>query len=409
MKLVICTEYFHPHTVSTGRVLFELAEALLTRHPDLHIEVVRSNRDYRGLSGHEAPIELPRLTVHNVRTLSLNRKSPTLRLLGDLWFSLGVLLRLMTLPRPDVILVVTNPFILPSVVTLIRKLRSIPYVYLIHDLYPDMAVSVGVVQEKSTITRFFRNLQRLMLHQADAVIALGRCMKALVMERYAVSNEKLHVITNWADPDSVVPKVSEEVKREVRKQYGLAEFVCLYSGNLGLFHDFDTLLDAAKTLKDTEPRISFLIAGEGGAKPHIEKRIKEDALTNVTLTSLVPHAALPALLASVDVAAVSLTKGAEGQAVPLKLYNLLAAGKPVIAITSESAEVAQVVTEHDCGVQVSQGDVSKLVFSLQHLLANPQTVTEMGRRARKALEHHYTLEHIVTQYYDLFQSVTKAS
>jgi glycosyltransferase involved in cell wall biosynthesis len=409
MKLLICTEYFHPQTVSTGRVLFELAAALLSRHPELHIEVIRSNRDYRGLSGHETPIALPRLTVRHVPTLPLNRKSPLLRLLGDLWFSLGVLLRLLSLPKADVILVVTNPFVLPAVMSVLKRLRGIPYVYLIHDLYPDIAVSVGTVRETSAITRLFGKLQTLMLHQADAIVALGRCMKALVTARYHVPETKLHVITNWADPTDIAPTVSAAVKREVRQQYGLSEFVCLYSGNLGLFHDFDTLLGAARILKDSEPRISFLIAGEGGAKPYIEQRIQADKLTNVTLTSLVPHAALPALLASVDVAVVSLTKGAEGQAVPLKLYNLLAAGKPIIAITSPLAEVAQVITENDCGVQVAQGEVDKLVAALRRLLADPQTVSDMGHRARSALERHYTLAHIAPQYYTLFQTVANAS
>lgn len=405
MRLVICSEYFAPDTVSTGRVLFELAEALLARDAQLEIAVIRSSRAYRALGGQA--VKLPRLTVHQLRALPLRRSAPLLRLIGDLWFSAGALWQLLRLAKPDVVLVVTNPFVLPAAAALYKLLRGVPYLYLIHDLYPDIAVTVGAVRSASPITALFCRLQRWMLGRADAVVALGRCMAALLAARYGVPAPRLQVITNWADPTAMLPP-DPASRQALRARYGLAEFVCLYSGNLGHFHDFDTLLDAAALLRDRAPYISFLIVGEGGAKPHIARRVAAEQLDNVVLSPLVPHAELPALLAAVDVAVVSLSRGAEGQAVPLKLYNLMAAGKPIIAISAPHAEVAQVVREHGCGVQVAQGDARGLALLLEQLAASPQELQQMGQRARAALEQRYTLAQAAERYAELLRAVAQS-
>ncbi|MDQ3458144.1 MAG: glycosyltransferase family 4 protein [Deinococcota bacterium] len=405
MKVCICSEYFAPDMGSTGKVLYELAAQLAETHPDLQLEVVSSDRQYR--SAHDAKQEeLEGVSVSRLRTLKLNRDVPAQRLFGDLLFSLSVFFYFLFRKKPDVILVVTNPFVLPLAPWLLKRFFKVPYLYLIHDLYPDIALVVGVTSENSAMTKIFRRLQRQWLNAADRVIVLGRCMQDVIMRNYNVADDRIAVITNWADHETIQPLTKNTKDTPFRVKHGLCGFMALYSGNLGLFHDFDTMLDAAKRLKQVKPEITVVIVGEGRAKEYIAHRIETEALCNVRLLPLVPEGELVELLSSADVSVVTLSSGAEGLAVPLKFYNILAVARPVIAVMSPSSEISRVLAEHECGIQVDQGDVENFIGAVTSLAAVQERTATMGQNARRALEQEFTLAHVVAKYHDLLKEIT---
>jgi glycosyltransferase involved in cell wall biosynthesis len=140
--------------------------------------------------------------------------------------------------------------------------------------------------------------------------------------------------------------------------------------------------------------------GGGAQKKRIEESVEKENIRNVHLFPFVDQADYADLLASADVSLVTLEPGMEGLCVPSKFYSILASGRPTIALVSTNSEVARVVMEADCGVQVGQGDAEALARAVQDLASHPQRVDEMGRNARVILLERYSSAHISRAYYE---------
>jgi colanic acid biosynthesis glycosyl transferase WcaI len=381
----------------------ELARALKAEDPALDIEIIASRNRYRGGDDQYPPEQ----DWEGVRVLRLgtprsNQDSTALRLLAGLYFSLVARRRLLSLPRYDLLLVGTNPPSAPLAALALRRKRHTPYVYLIHDLYPDVAVSLGALRATSKAARVCAWAQRRWLHGAARVVAIGRCMRDYLADRYGLDAEQIEVITNWSrlEGPSCLP-----AKTQFRARHGLSEFVVLYAGNFGRYQDFGTILDAAAMVRATHPDITFVFVGDGAKRPEIAARMESGAAGNSLLLPFVPDEEFADLLAAADVSLVTLEAGAEAIGVPSKFYNILASGRPTVAVVGEGSEVARLIAEESCGLRVAQGDAAGLVQAVVQLAANPETAAQMGERARSAFEHRFTLRRIAEQYLSLFSEV----
>jgi len=168
------------------------------------------------------------------------------------------------------------------------------------------------------------------------------------------------------------------------------KFVLGYSGNLGRAHEFATVLGAAERLRN-EPRVAFLMIG--GGKRFGELAAAAQARGLAGAFRFLPYQARTLLsysLGAADVHWVSLDPRLEGLMVPSKFYGIAAAGKPIIVIGDPNGELAQLVRRNACGFAVAPGDSDALAATLRQLSETPQTVSEMGARARKMLDAHFT-------------------
>jgi len=145
--------------------------------------------------------------------------------------------------------------------------------------------------------------------------------------------------------------------------------------------------------------VQFVLVGGGAQKAHIERRVRDEDITNVRTLPFVPKEDYSDLLASADVSLVTLEPGMEGLCVPSKFYSILASGRPTIATVSAGSEVARVLAEADCGLQVAQGDIVGLVGALSHLLHHPEEAARMGCNARAVLEEKYSNRHVAALYH----------
>jgi len=218
---------------------------------------------------------------------------------------------------------------------------------------------------------------------------------------YGMNEDKLALIPNGFDPEAVYP-MSKETR--FRAQHGLTGFVALYSGNFGRYHDFDTLLDAAKELDRQGKRISFVLVGEGARREHLAARIASEGIKNVALHPFVHADDYADLVASADVTLVTLEPQMEGLCVPSKFYGLMAAGRPVIGMVSPTSEIARVIDESGCGVHVAQGNVDSLVAVITGLYDDPAAAARMGALGRQTLVRDYASGHVADRYYRLFKA-----
>ena len=347
--VLLITEYFWPDQAGTGRYLGDLLLEFRRQEAPLEFEVLTSRRLYRS----SAPRSLPsRETVEGIRVRrigSLRRGQDRFarRLLADLVFSVRAALATLT-TRADCLFVVTNPPLMPLLVAPLARRRGLPLVYLIHDLYPDVPVALGVWSRRSRIVRLLRMAQTRTLKSACTVVVLGRCMKEYLARWYGVAEADVEFIPHW--PTLVVDPSTAETTSPSGDTFRV-----LYSGNLGRFQDFDTLLDAAERL-GAESRIEIRILGQGARQGDLRREIDRRRLTNVTLEDFQDEEAFREELRRAHLGVVTLEPQLEGIGVPSKTYNLLAAGLPLCAIMGRSSEVARIIDEYRCGIRVDHGE-----------------------------------------------------
>ncbi|HZS93703.1 MAG TPA: glycosyltransferase family 4 protein, partial [Chloroflexota bacterium] len=269
------------------------------------------------------------------------------------------------------------------------------YETILLDAYPDGLVALGTLRERSALVRVWRALNARAYRGAQHIIVIGRDMIGLLHDRYGVDRRHVTYIPHWG------PKEAEGMPAErgsLLARLGLdRKFVVQYSGNMGLWHDMEALVRVAEHLRNDD-RIHFLFMGKGRRREAAETLARRLKLTNITWLDFAPREELATALASCDAALISLRAGMEGVAVPSKLYGILAAGRPVLAMVPPNSEVGQTVREEGCGCVVPPGDVEGMVRAIRELAATPAIAEEMGHRARAAYSAKYTIDHAANAY-----------
>ena len=216
--------------------------------------------------------------------------------------------------------------------------------------------------------------------RADGIIVLGECMKERLISA-GVPSERIHIAQNWAS-DQIRSLLSQPA-RPLR---------ILYSGNLGMAHEVQTIDAVLETLANEES-IQFLFAGGGAARPGLEQRCRAAKMSNVTFQSYGDNQAFAENLQSCHVGLVTLRNGCEGTVVPSKVYSLMSVGRPILFIGPKNSTAALLVREHQCGWQFDPGKAAETSAFLRSLSADPHRIAEAGRNARRAFEQHYNRAH----------------
>lgn len=386
LRVLLLNEFFYPDKQGgTATATANIAVAL-KQCEGVQVSVVTSTHAYRDPDLRYTKTEnWDGIEIYRVGSPNWLRMSTLVRLIGNVLFALAVAFRALRLPRPDVVLVTTAPLTLPLAARCLKLFRGVPYAYLIYDLDPDRTVALGLQDAGSMPVRLLRGAQTKWLRGAARVIAIGRCMRELLIERYGLDPARVVVAEVGADPKVIQPGPRET---EFRRTHNLEGFVALYSGNFGQYHDFDVILDAAERL-DKKGDVTFVLVGGGHKKAQIETAIRERSLTNVLLLPFVPEEMLSDLLASANVHLVTLEEGMEGLCVPSKFYSCLASGRPVVAIVPQETEVAMTLEESQAGWHVMPKQVDALISALQEAQQQESNGVYPGAKAREIFDLHY--------------------
>jgi glycosyltransferase involved in cell wall biosynthesis len=189
------------------------------------------------------------------------------------------------------------------------------------------------------------------------------------------------------------------------ERLGLSDrFIIQYSGNIGRTHGVEQLAVCAEQLEN-DPTVHFLFIGFGGKKLGLAQYVKERGLSNVTIMDYRPRAELSVSLTACNVTIISFVRGMAGVSVPSRMYNVMAAGKPIIAVADPGSELALVVKEEDIGWVVPPGDVDGLRMAILEAKANPDLLVQMGQRARRAAETKYSFERVNQAYTEMVASI----
>ena len=260
------------------------------------------------------------------------------------------------------------------------------------DLYPDLLGAGGVLRSDSLAYRLLQRLAANAMRRADSIIVIGRCMRDRVIALGA-DRDRVRIVPNWAHPSRAALSGPDEVRYE---HHLSGKFVVMYSGNLGNFHQFDTILEVAKRFEVTES-VRFVFAGQGTRHREVHDAIKSGQ-ENILLLPSQGLSVLASFLRAADVHFVSLRSGMEGLMVPSKFYGILAAGRPVIYEGDESGEVARVIRETHCGRVVAPGAVRELEQAIRSYVDAPELVRMEGDKALSVYESMFHRDKVVPSY-----------
>ncbi len=401
-RIVFVNRYFAPDQSATSRLLTDLARQLAER--GLAVRVITSRQLYddpcAALPGRDI---IGGVEVCRVSTATRGRARLAGRTLDYATFHAAAGMELLKqLSRGDVVVAKTDPPLISIAASHAARLKGAMLVNWLQDVFPEVAAALtpGILPPwlmGRLIAARDRSLRRASLN-----VVLSDGMREWLIRRGIVP-ARIKVVPNWTDTASISPQPS--AGSFTRRRLALAgRFVVGYSGNLGRAHEFDTLLGAARLLKD-EARFAFLITGGGAHVGALKEAVATEGLESFLFQGLQPAAVLGDSLAAADVHWVSLKPELEGLIVPSKLYGILAAGRPVIFVGDENGDVARTLRDHRCGIAVRIGDSARLAAELRALADAPERLEAMGTRARQLAVERYTTERAVADWLGLLEEI----
>ncbi len=376
VTLLFINRVYPPDPGATGRILAELAERLA---PGGRVVAVLASR-----TGADQASEEVRngVRVYRVAGLPFSRRSHLHRALAYLSLYPALLSRARRLGPMDAVVTMTDPPLLAALGPMMKRRLGGRLVHWAQDVYPELAEALGVLRPGGLAARTLRGISNRALRRHDRIIAIGRCMADRLARRGALADPaRLAVIPNWSDADAVRPVPPED--NAFRAEHELAgRFVVMYSGNLGLAHPFQAIVEAAARL----PQALFLFVGDGPRRAEVEAMAAQRGLENVRFLPFQPAARLSESLSAADLHLACMEPGLAGLLVPSKLYGILAAGRPCIFLGPAASEAALRLAETGAGEVMEAADGGALAERIAAWQADPARREAAGRAGRAAAE-----------------------
>jgi colanic acid biosynthesis glycosyl transferase WcaI len=295
------------------------------------------------------------------------------RILHELSFVLVSFLRLLCLPPPDLLLVVSPPFLLGPAARVAAWILGNRYVLHIQDLQPDAAINLQMVRS-GWLVGLLRWLEQVAYKGAWRVSTISYGLMDALQKR-GVAKKKLVYFPNGASRNF------NNGTRHFRRvnQIDPGDFLVVYSGNLGVKQGLEHLVEVARLVENKA--IQFVICGDGVEKERLWKLA--DGLPNVRLKSLLKRGEYERMIADAELQAIPLTQNVGNAFFPSKLLSSCAAGKPVLAMCASESELAHVVESNRCGIVVPHDDPKAAARLLDDLVRDRPALEKMSAAAKR--------------------------
>jgi colanic acid biosynthesis glycosyl transferase WcaI len=403
MKIVVLCPHFEPDTAPTGTVMTRIVAELAALGHELHVVTslpwYRQHRIEPGWSGRSIRTETTAWgSVTRVNPFPGDDKGHLLRraigfggfsvLAGVAGLRAGGWFR-----RVDAVLAMSPPLTLGLTGWVVGLFRRAPLVFNIQDVFPDAAVRTGAITNRRVIAAA-RWLERVSYGRACAVTVLSDDLRANVNAKLKPDDHrKIHVIPNFVDTDQIRPL---DRMTNYRNELRIGdEPVVLYAGNVGFSQSLDLVLDAARAC----PEITFLINGEGAARPALERDAAR--LPNVRFAPYQPIERLSEVLATGDIHVVPLRRGLGDVSVPSKTYSSLAAARPVVAAIDQGTEIPRLLRSAGAGISVEPDVSSAFIAAIRRLAEDPAEGRQLGASGRAWVERNASPQVVGQAYADL--------
>jgi glycosyltransferase involved in cell wall biosynthesis len=328
------------------------------------------------------------------------------RFLKDMLFSIAIGLKMLRKIRSnDIVFIVTNPVNLLIIFAIIRKFFRFRLVLLVHDIFPENLVATGYIRCNNILYRFIKKLFDWAYSIPDRVITIGRDMSKVVAHKIVNDADKIVLIENWADHPFI-----EQIPRNQSMIFtmGMEDLIVIqYAGNFGLVQGLPEFVNLVSTIENDVVR--FVFRGSGALSKVLHDSIQGHHRF-IFQHSLFPRSNQDHIQGACDISLVTLASNMYGLGVPSKIYNILAAGKPVLFIGPKDSEIYQLVKFHEIGWAFCWSEASQLVEQInQWSIRDLPEFKRRGDKARKLVESTYNETTQLAKFSSLIRSLHKSN
>jgi colanic acid biosynthesis glycosyl transferase WcaI len=378
VRILLLNLYYPPDTSATAKMARGVVEALSISHS---VTVLCGRPSYdpaerRPWRPYQAEIA-GRARIIRAGSTDFPRFNMIKRLLNYLSYVVLAIPRSLFVPC-DVVVAMTDPPFQGIVGAIVAMLKRKPYVYNIRDLYPDMAVG-GSIVEPGMLAKIWEQLHRWALRRATRVIVLGEDMCARIIAKGVEPNRVLVVRdgTEVLPSNTPLPAPDQEVVRAIRGDFS---FVLVHAGNLGFYGAWNTLVTAARMLANEG--VGLVFVGDGAQRSQVEAAAAGSG--NVRFLDFFPAGKIPSVLAAADAHVVTIKRGLEGVVAPSKMYVIVAAGKPIVAVAPKETDAVSLGIRRGFAVAADPDRPAEVVCAIRALASDPKKLKTMGEAARAA-------------------------
>jgi colanic acid biosynthesis glycosyl transferase WcaI len=378
MKVLLLNLYYPPDTSATAKMAAAFIEPLAQNH---NVTIICGRPSYDPTERRAWRLwqteQLNRVRVIRVGSTDYPRTQMQRRVFNYLSYVALSVPRALFAPC-DAVLAMTDPPFEGIVGAFVAMLKRKPFVYNIRDLYPDMAVG-GSIVKPGLMARVWEKLHRWALRRATRVIVLGEDMKSRIAAK-GVAPDRIEIVRDGAETSSSPVAASDfdaDVIRAVRSDF---RFVLLHAGNLGFYGAWETLLAAARELQNDG--VGLVFVGDGAQRTHLQELAANDP--NIRFLPFFRSSKVSSVLAAADAHVITIKRGLEGVVVPSKMYGILAAGRPIVAVAPKETDAATLGEREGFGCAADPDSPAEVVTTVRALLADPTRLAAMGTAARSA-------------------------
>jgi len=339
------------------------------------------------------------VTILRSYTLPVLHRSFILRVFSFLSFMISSFINGLFVRKVDLVWGTTPPIFQGPTAWLLARLKGVPFILEVRDLWPAFAVAVGVLNHPFLI-RLSEWLERFLYRHADQVVVNS---PGFIQHVHARGASHVALVPNGADPEMFDPKAEG---KHFRRKFGLEDrFVVLYAGAHGMSNDLDVVLAAAEQLCD-DPSIQIVLLGSGKEKPRLRDEADQRGIDNVIFLPPVPKIEMPNILAGAD-ACLAILKPIElyKTTYPNKVFDYMAAGRPVLLAID--GVIREVVEEAQAGVFIQPGDPAVLASVIREMATNPEKCRTMGMNGRKIVEAQFSREKFADKFSAILESIRR--
>jgi glycosyltransferase involved in cell wall biosynthesis len=378
VRILLLNLYYPPDTSATAKMAHSVVEAISISH-DVTVLCGRPSYDpteRRAWRLYQTDMA-GRVRIIRAGSTDFPRLDMKKRVVNYLSYVALAIPRALFVPC-DAVVAMTDPPFEGIVGAIAGILKGKPYVYNIRDMYPDMAVG-GSIVEPGMLARIWERMHRWALRRATRVIVLGEDMRARIVGK-GVDPARVLIVRDGAEilpPNSPVVNIDPGVVRAIRGNFS---FVLVHAGNLGFYGAWNTLVSAVRSL--ASEGVGLVFVGDGAQRSQIVAAAA--GADNIRFLEFFPVSKIPSVLAAADAHVITVKRGLEGVVVPSKMYGILAAGKPIVAVAPKETDAVSLGVARGFAVAADPDRPAEVVEAVRALASDPARLKTMGEAARAA-------------------------
>ena len=405
MKILYVSQYFPPEMGAPAARVSELSRhwvhaghevTVLTGFPNHPDGIIKP--EFRGRSRRIIFREIID-GISVVRTWLLpfpNRKSYE-RILNYSSFCVSAGITGSFLDQPDVVIATSPQLLVGLSGWWIAKLKGVPFVLEVRDLWPESLAAVGVGDQNSLLSRVLGRIAAFLYRQANHIVVVTPAFREHLIKNWRVPEEKISVVQNGVETKLFSPGDGSTLLRDLNLE---GKFIASYIGTLGLAHGLQTLVEAAETLQRIEPNVLFLLLGEGADRERIHALAKSRQLGNIRFIPQQPHEKIPDYIAASDVCLVLLKKSDVFETViPTKMLEFMSCGRPVIL--GVNGQAREILEQSRSGLYVEPENSGALCEAIRQLQQQDALRGSMGRKGREYVLKNLSRERTAWDYLEV--------